>query len=952
MNEQTWLSKSVDLARETYGALLGEVVETHVINDREEIPLGQETKRRLEKGLTANPNIIRLLGISGKGGASLENHGEENAYARYYNITLLDHLLSTVRGAVVFAALEWLAHNHEMDTSVISRRLRVVAAIAFLHDLDKDLRRPRNTPLSEKMVMEAMRRYGLDDFLAAEGVFLEPDQMLYLIEKTEASQAHRHPPKALPPREFEPLPLFVRLADQLDGIWCLDDPVSGGLEGVLKRIQTDESLIRSGFLKSWKPVRIFDPHHPFILDELQRNLSLASVRKSGMPPLIETHRDGELFMLLPGEHAPAIIEKAITQLCKQLPFDLRLDVPNRGVPSLYDGKPSHSRLAGFIAGDLDDRKLADLFKIKASLMPQVMRPLDDLLMPHGIAPRWPRNVPGALVSIYSSFSEMGETEKGIIHRAAHLALLLNLKVDAGARSGIPSYNERERALAGLAGVPRPDWIAAISGEGHATADQSVRTLTALWITALAQESHDLREAVWGENGLLHHWLEGEEGKSGMRDFITGRGAVATAGLHRMLSQLLSGSRVAPEDESTRGRCLFTGEPAPFDEPIDQALGLYGVKVSAFSGREGRPELITSERAHTIVGASSVAEHKKRAEEHKTLGGRDDGVPALVSSPTTSGLFGGLVLTDDKSMSAMSTFDLNRLDVKKGKIIRETDIHRRRFRIARLERMPERLKEQVNKLRMLLKACRRIGRPLHIFRGLPMAERSYFFYDAMPQALMDLLGTNAFRLEQIPAAIERLETAQVILEEHGLEYDVFRRYACPSTRFGAICLAWCKLREGQGKDKKSPKNVLIRFEETYRKYTEEKRMSEQDGALVKFGLAAASIQKRPPSGASANEELLVFKIAMDAVTAAQRIGQMDEASLICAIAGELETTLARRDKTWLTQPEALRKRCIDVAQLFVKEVWLGALKEKMPGQNSRRIMASIYRMAFVTAHRKQ
>ncbi len=268
--------------------------------------------------------------------------------------------------------------------------------------------------------------------------------------------------------------------------------------------------------------------------------------------------------------------------------------------------------------------------------------------------------------------------------------------------------------------------------------------------------------------------------------------------------------------------------------------------------------------------------------------------------------------------SMSVYDLNRLDVKKGRIILETDIHRCRFRVARLERIPEKLADQVNKLRMLLKACRRIGRPLHIFRGLPMPEKSYFFYDAMPRALVDLLGMNALRLEQIPSALKRLELAQLLLEAQGLGYDAFRRYVNPETRFGAICLAWCRLRDGG----KVSRDVLFGIEMEYRRHKEENNMSEQDGALVKFGVAAASIQERPSPVASASEELMVLRVAMDAVTAARRIGQVDEASLVCAVAGELETNLTRRKKTWLTQPEALRKRCLDVAELFVKEVWHG------------------------------
>jgi hypothetical protein len=344
----------------------------------------------------------------------------------------------------------------------------------------------------------------------------------------------------------------------------------------------------------------------------------------------------------------------------------------------------------------------------------------------------------------------------------------------------------------------------------------------------------------------------------------------------------------------------------------------------------------------------VAEHTLRTKVHEGLGGVEGGLPTLISSPATTGLFSALALNDDHAMAAMSVFDLNRLDVKKGRVITETDIHRQRFRIARLERMPEKLADQVGMLRMLLKACRRIGRPFHIFRGLPTSERSFFYYDAMPRALADLLGGKAFRLEQIPEAVKRLETAQLLLGENSLGYDAFRLYANPSTRFGAVCLAWCELR----KAKNINKGILADFAAEYRNFLEENAMSEQDGALVRFGRAAAGIQKAPAPGASANEELMVFKVAMDAVSIARRIGAVDEASLVCAVAGELETNLSRRDKTFLTRAEALRKRCFEVAELFVRDVWLGALKGRPPGQNDRRVIASIYRMAFLTAQRKQ
>lgn len=946
MTDRSWMEYACDAAKEAYEALLDEVVERHVLNDRENAVLPEETMRKLEKGQMAHPNVVRLLTISGKGGYSADVE-KSDGYENYFNITLLDHLLSTARGALVFAAFEWLSQNAEMDLALLRRRLRVLAALALLHDLDKDLGLPRNTPLTDEMVNAVVGRYGLDSFLERVEVRLDGEQLRYLIEKVEATQAHRHPPGNLPPRDFESLPLFVRLADQLDGLWCLDDPEQGGLEGVLKRIRSDESVLHSGFLKSWKSLRLFDPHHPFLLDELQRWLTVASFRTSGVPPLIETHRDGELFMLLPGEHAEPIIKRAVTQLCSNLPFELRLDVSNRGTPSLYDASPSHEALVEFMLRGQGHKLIPDLFKIKRTLIEDVTKQnvtkqLDELLRPINLQP-CPSDS-GSLVSLYATMEGMEESSKAVLSETAHLVLLLNLKTDGKAKGKVPDAAVRAKALVAAVGAPVPFWIEGVSGSDT---DASKRTLTALWVTALAQQNRELWEAVWGRDGMLKRWLEGDEEKPGLRVGFTDRGSQVARGLERRLVQLLGGKRVAPEGESERGRCLFTDEPARFDDPINQALGLHGVKVAAFSGRDGRPELVASERAHTVVSDSSVAEHRLRAKVHESLGGPNDGVPALISSPTTSGLFAGLVLTDDRSMPAMSVYDLNRLDVKKGRIVRETDIHRQRFRMARLERMPEKLTDQVEKIKMLLRGCRRIGRPIHIFRGLPMTQRAFFHYDAMPRPLVDLLGSNSLRLEQIPGALKHLERARVILNGKGLGYEVFRLYTNPGTRFRAICMAWCELRNGD----KLPKEVLPDLQTEYQKLKEGKGMSERDGALVRFGQAAATIQKRPQSGASANEELMILKIAMDTVSAARRMGQVDDASLICAMAGELETNLSRRDKTWLTQPDALRKRCLDVAEFFVREVWHGVLQGKLPSQNDRRVLSSIYRMAFVMAHRK-
>jgi hypothetical protein len=601
-------------------------------------------------------------------------------------------------------------------------------------------------------------------------------------------------------------------------------------------------------------------------------------------------------------------------------------------------------LLEFVTETLTHAQICDLFKVKSSLRASLEAPLDELLSPIGAEPRWPKKAGGELVTLYGTWDNLSEEAKRWLKHAACIAMLLNLKIEAGARKGVPDYARREDELLRTLSRQRLDWLNVID---H---DASRRTLAALWATALAAEDGVLEQAIWGTQGLLQCWWEGTDSRQGFRAFITGKGAEITEAVKRRFRQLLKGERVAA-DENQVGRCLFTDEPMSFGNTIEESTGLYGVKVSAFSGRDHRPELLTSERAHTNISPVSLAEHKLRAKAHAQQGGRDNGVPAPISTPTTSGLFGGLGLRTDQSMAAMSLYDLSRLEVKKGTVLQGVEMYQRRYRMARLERLEEDTAGQVNQLRLMLTAARRLGRPLHVFRGLPTLQRAFFYYDALPRVLAELIGGNELRLEQIPHALARLETAQLLLETNGLGYDVLRLYAHPSTRFAGLCLAWCGLRDrGQGSS-----SIQTLYQESL-DYLEGKRsMTTEDGALVRLGRAAAGIQRPSGAGASVNEEMLVFKLCLDAVNAARKAQQEDKTSLIFAVADQLEINLVRRDKAASKerrQGKSLRDGCLDVAEDFVNDVWLGVLRGRPPTQSMRRILGSIYRMAFLQAQRRR
>lgn len=949
MSDYEWMSRATDAASKIYKCFLVEVLENHLMeNDREGISLSEKAQKQIDKGTHIDPRVLRLMSISGKGGYSSDPE-KRKLYSLYFNITLLDHQLSVMRGALMMASLDWLARNPEMEEAVLERKLVIIVVIAFMHDTDKDLQLARNMPISLEYMSERMERYGIPVFLNKFGLELFPDQLRYLVEKVEATQTHRHPPEALLPREYEILPRYVRIADQLDSTWLSSDLETGGLHGVIECLQKDQGCLRSDLLKEWKEVRLFDPLHPFLLDELQRYLSRLSLHLTGVPPLIELHQDGHLFMLLPQYRYDEIIQKALNALTNGLPINLYLKVSTPGVPSIFNGKPSYDELQYFISERLDQKQLSDLFKIKQSLKDEIKESLDDLLSEIGLQPVWPAKSTGQLLPIYATFNIFDPEEMEWLYRAACLVMLLNLKVEAKPKDGVLKSSEREIELLDFIDEDRPEWITSVSN------DASRRTLTGLWVTAVAAEKDNILKRVWNsDEGLLKQWLEGTDKRPGFRQFFLGDSADITEGVKWRFEQILSKKRVTVRDENAKGRCLFTDEPVDFKRVIKEYFNLYGVNVSAFSGREGRIENLNLVKGHNNIGYSCDAEYRLKYSTYKNNGGKiapgKSPLPTTISSPVTSGLFGGLALRDDKSMAAMSVYDLSRTEIKKGRVLKGMELYQGRYRIARLERIPEKLEDQVNSLRLLMTACRRTGRPFHLFRGLPMLRKEFFYYDAMPRVLTELVGGNALCLEQLPEAIHQLRMANDLLETNGLGHDVLKLYAMPRTRFGAACMAFCHLKDNEEK-KPDLKNVL---KMEYMKYLEgEKSMSEQDGALVKLGKAAAGIQKNPGARASKSDELLVFNICLDAVTAAIKDNQTDITSLIYAVAGELETNLVRRDKAGKRENrnnKPLMEGCEDVAEIFVNEVWKNAFGNKYPSQKSRRVLSSIYRVAFLKAHK--
>lgn len=975
-----WKQRATQAAEAVYREFLETVVEKYVLEDRVSQDfspfwvLPDKKLKAIASGQEKHPRPVRLMTVSGKGGWS-DDAEKRVRYLRNTNITLLDHLLSVVRGALLLAALDWLARNQDMNENFLYRKLRLIAALAFMHDIDKDLnlggRIHSVEDVNDEQVAERMRRYGLDKYLQLAGIELTSGQLLYLIDKVEAQQANRRLPDVLPPAYADgTLPLFVRLADKLDGIFLDADPEKlsdqKGIGGVLKRLAEDRSCIRSEELRqlftNGRVVDIYYPHHPFLLDTLQQQLALSSRELVGAPPLLEIHHDGRLLVLLYEEQAEDVIEQALESVCSTLPFSLRISVNTRGEPELLNGQPQHKELVAYLAR-AKHSDIKNLLLIKADDVNRVFDPLSDLMEDLALPPNLPTNY-NKNVSLYDSDQAI-EGNAGVwLRRAAHAALLLNLNLKDTPKN-FPDYATREQMFLRVLPKQPPEWISSIS-YAHGR-----RVLLALWATTLAAEESEIRQVIWGEAGLLQQWLEGTDEIPAFRQFIPSDGEQVSQEVRAYFRQRMTSSVVVTdtsEVESDSGQleyCHFTAQPMAKGQGIvirdNLGLGKIGVRASAFNGRDNRPEGL-NDGSHTLISPVSLAEYSLRADLYKAAqGNKEIAMPTLLSSPTTLGLFGGLALDGDNSIRTVALRELTNAEVGR---LDDLVQYKGRCRIARFESFAGNTASQVSELYWLLQGVMHLGRPIHIFRGLPIHSRAFFYFDALPEWLGELLHESndreyarELRLEQIPHALERLDLAQGILRTYGLGYDVLRLYAAPRTRFMALCRIWLALQE-EKMVRREVKSALLTEYFAYLKGESMNSMNKSDKVLVEFALQATRIQSNRGSSAAMRKQLQVFELCLEFMAVQRKHGRLqteteaDRQALKLGIAGWLEDNLTRRRDVaakshW--QTNSYKDACLEVAAFFIDTVWPEALDQRIPSLERLRNIKSIYRMAFIQSY---
>ena len=955
-------------AAEVYGAFLDECVVARVSKDRDG-PEGRTSDTKID----GRP--VRLVTISGKGGWSRDPVLAER-WERNDNISLLDHLLSVARGALMF----WLADaprswSSEAEIAEIERLAYAVVCIAFLHDIDKDLDLPRGEKIDVADVEERMRRYGINEFLANRRIRISPAAMLNYIEEVEGTQAARSSVAPDYDRGIAKTCRYVELADKLEGQFTSRGQ-SAGVNGVLSLLKRWPAL-QDGGLKQWEKVEIHDHLHAFLLDHFQRALSETCKTHTGRLPLIEIVHDGRLLCVIPSEYADDVKKKALDSFLGDLPYGLRFAVNNRLACEFVGGAASWEACRDVMnpKGNWDGR-FANLLAFPRPFARIHREEIDALFDAAGMTTSWSSfddSAVGATVkpALDHPSGDPGDLDMEPAHALAFLAIALN-HVDGKRKGAAPAADCREQELVEhlrAEGRELPEVVASVPDkEGRVR-----RVLLAMWaigeIWQLAEEDPDsgqeMLDAILGREGLVGLWLEGNDSRVGISSQIEDVSSDIVNALRQRFTAYLSGHPAMPFDVGNAPkRCILCNEPTGASWRVSTASRAHGIKASAFSGRDGRNDHLASPSGDTHLCPVCLAELQLRQNAQDDFRGSGD-LPPLISSPVTMGLFGGLAFEREDSVVSMGLHDLNRLEIKKGSVYYGLDCQTRRIRVARLETLPNTDKELVTRLHMTLRATRRLGRPLHIFRGAPRRHPAIFYSDALPAWLERLLCGDSLRIEQLPDALSKLELFEKMAEAPGLGIEWAKQLADPdlTTVLGALCVAWALAvdRRGNGANKDQAWSLI---EEKTREHAlvhirkiggEQVNLKDNQDPLIRLAWLATRIQKRIGIGASANKQLLCWKTALEFYPSALRSIARDSTALILGLASTLEEELTRKSDAAAKKhrdDQPLDQACIEFATHFADEVWPKVFKSKEPTSQEQRRAAAIYRFALLETYRER
>lgn len=891
---------------------------------------------KAEKEIAAGKRIDRrapwLARVSGKGGPS---------HPEFENASLMEHLVSVSRGAAVFAEMDLQRHDPDLGQAEIERRLARIAAVGFMHDVDKILEVSRSAAITTEEIDGVLKRYRIDEFLAAFGASAPATWFQSMIDRAETSRSGRVMPGGIVLSASDAVDAqYVHLADRMDSILLRDGP-----RAALEELRAFTGLRTDVGRVGWRLIDIQQPLFPFLMDALLSEISAATVMLTGLPPLLETHHDGRLVAAVPEYCVDKIMKRALAGVQRGFRSDVRVSVNTRCYIDIYDAKATvDSLLTAMGEARLRQRTLAlstDLILPNAGLRIAIEEAAESV----GFCFIWPNpdKVSGATLAPFPAEDDAASVSA--FKHAAVLSIALRCK-EPGDKSlakrtlsALAREDELRHLLEDL-GIEIPSDVLEIS---H---DITRQSLIALLIGGMAAKDEEVFEAIFGDGALIMRWLDGDEEFAGINARIGDDVSEEyIAPVRDMLDAALEG-RFIEGDEGAPYRCHFTNAPVRATDIYGStAEGVYGLKVSAFSGRENRPENHrTSSAKGTWLSPLARAEHSLR---FRLAPRPSDKTQMLISSPATSGLFASLTISNVDNELEVSAFEACTEDAKKVQIPNiGVDRFTRRLRVARFEAMPSKLTDSLDLIIRLVKTSIRTCRPLHVFQGLPHPVRDRLFFDALPREIDRGLGKSGFRIEEMPEVLRSLETWRSVADTNGLGARLATEIMDPATRLGGLCEAIVRIERMDNAD-------LVTLKGTLSTQAKELIMNEQENPLVRYARAMTGYQRPTTHNDSQSVRERGMRQAIEAVTQAHGHGPMTRELIISAIIAQISNVAEREsDNHFPKRQEGEPNFSIALsraAEIFADEVWPAVFHNRLPNSRSRMHAIGVYRAAFDRAH---
>lgn len=931
------------LSRKIYISFLKSVVRNGVFSEdelaRESVPLGDETMKKIRSGKRLDHRIPYLARVSGKGG--LDARGVRHDSVR--NVSLLEHVTSVARGALVLGEQDLRAAGAEPDESALAARLARVTAVGFLHDADKMIGREREM-LGADAIEQLMQRYCVDSFLADWKASASSEWTLAMIDQAEVSRAGR----------LSPGGVMLSLADRADAAYVrCADRVEGKFLAHGPRAAVDELDAFEGFCtpsalrERWRIVDIYQPHIPFVLEALHIGFASGCEELAGVPPLIETHQDGRLIAILPRDLFDAIREHALAEVARRFRAVTRVSVNTRWALDLHDARATVDDLRDAVSDEGVKTRLLPVASAHASEGAEIRILVDDTFGELGFSVAWPPadRVTGAMIRLQPRRED--SRHGAVFAKARMLATGLRCKPpgDTALARATPEPNEREATLLDVLDAHGADVPRAIRRLDDAI---TRRSLLALVAGGACESDAALDDAVFGHAGLLERWLDGADGSAGLNARLPNDAAAQyVEPVRDMLAQAIDG-RFVPAAEDAPRRCHFTNTPVEESARLKSTVeGIYALGPSAFSGREGRPESHRSTRSGTYLSPLARTEHALRFRDNpRQRDGKN--VSFLLSSPSVTGLFASLPLGSDTDITEVSTYDLRVRDPAKVKTAFSAfDSFERRILVGRYEAHETGLNDSLDMVLRIVEASLRTGRSIHVFQGAPHEVHDRVYFDALPHEIQRGLGGNGFRIEEIETVRDQLQTWHQVCSTNGLGVSAATAMMDPDTRLAALCEAVDQIDRSD-----SNAHPSLRF--TLLNQAQGLIMTDQTASpIVRFARAMTGYQSGPHRESSQADRTRGMRLALEALDSVSIAGTTDRETMICAVVAEIENAALREtDKQFTarrdgdpTHREALNR----AAEIFADEVWRDVFRSRPPDSKARRSAIGIYRVAFERAH---